>query len=141
MSLTDSLVKNTKPKEKVIRIYDTKGLYLEINPSGGKYWRVKCRINRREKRLAIGTYPELSLDEARNKRDEARHQIKNGINPIEEKRLAKAKMAEEAQKDLGLRLFLETNGDLIIKKKLTSILITKEELQSLKYFLSPISTT
>jgi hypothetical protein len=54
--------------------------------------------------------------------------------------LAKAKIVEEKQKDLGLRLFLETNGDLIIKKEYKSILITKEELKTLGSFLSPLST-
>ena len=87
--LTDIIVKNIKPKEKIFRIFDEKGLYLEVNPKGGKYWRFKYLFDRKEGRLAFGVYPEVSLKEARDKRDEARKKISNGINPAEEKKLAK----------------------------------------------------
>ncbi len=87
--LTDIIAKNIKPKDKIFRIFDERGLYLEINPNGGKYWRFKYRFDGKEGRLAFGVYPELSLKEARDKRDEARKKIKNGINPSEEKKLAK----------------------------------------------------
>jgi len=141
MPLTETLVKETKPTNKIIRIYDTKGLYLEINPSGGKYWRLKCRFNGKEKRLALGIYPDVSLNDAKHKRDEIKRQLINGIDPLKEKRLAEEKMEQIKDRELGLRLLLEPNGDLIIKKKLKSILITKEELKSLSSFLLPISKT
>lgn len=139
MPLTEALVKETKPTNKIIRIYDTKGLYLEINPSGGKYWRLKCRFNGKEKRLALGIYPDVSLNDAKHKRDEIKQQLINDIDPLKEKRLAKEKMEQIKDRELGLRLLLKPNGDLIIKKKLKSILITKEELNSLSSFLLPIS--
>ena len=91
--LTDTACRNAKPKEKPYKLSDEKGMYLEVMPSGSKYWRLKYRICEKEKRLAIGVYPEVSLAAARMKRDEARKQISNGIDPgaakQEEKRTAK----------------------------------------------------
>lgn len=87
--LTDIRVKNLKPTEKIFRVFDEKGLYLEIHPKGGKYWRFKYGFDGKENRLAFGVYPEVSLKEARDKRDDARKKISNGINPSEEKKLGK----------------------------------------------------
>ncbi len=137
MPLTNTLVRDTKPKDKVFRIYDTKGLYLEINPNGGKYWRLKYHFNGKEKRLALGIYPKISLEEARYKIAGIKQQLKDGIDPLMEKILARARVEEVKDRELGLKLSLETNGDLIIKKKFKSILITKEELKSLSLFLLP----
>lgn len=95
--LTDIIARTIKPREKIFRIFDEKGLYLEINPNGGKYWRFKYRFDGKEGRLAFGVYPEVSLKEARDKRDEARKKISNSINPSEEKKLAKITRMVEAE--------------------------------------------
>jgi len=71
MSLTDTQIRNTKPTGKTIRLSDGKGLYLEISPRGGKWWRLKYRFGK-EKRLSLGVYPEVSLKGARERRDDAR---------------------------------------------------------------------
>lgn len=81
MKLTDKAVKAAKPQDKVYRIFDGEGLYLEVHPSGAKYWRMKCRFNDREDRLAFGVYPKVSLAEARKKRQEAREMLDAGKNP------------------------------------------------------------
>ncbi|WP_324740048.1 Arm DNA-binding domain-containing protein [Tsuneonella sp. CC-YZS046] len=72
MTLTDRTIKAAKPKEKPYKLSDSKGLYFEISPAGGKLWRLKYRIDGREKRLSFGAYPEVSLADAREQRDEAR---------------------------------------------------------------------
>ena len=72
MPLTDAKVRAAKPKSKTYRLSDERGMYLEVTPKGGKYWRFKYRVLGREKRLAIGVYPTVSLSEARKSRDEAR---------------------------------------------------------------------
>lgn len=90
MPLTDVKVKNRKPGEKQIKLFDGGGLYLLVPPGGGKYWRLKYRIDGWEKVLALGTYPEVSLADAREKRDAARKQLKNGIDPGEAKKAARA---------------------------------------------------
>lgn len=79
MPLSDVACRNAKPREKAYKLSDFDGMYLEILPSGGKYWRMKYRFAGKEKRLAIGVYPEISLAEAREIRDEARKQLRAGM--------------------------------------------------------------
>ncbi|EFF81187.1 site-specific recombinase, phage integrase family [Acinetobacter haemolyticus ATCC 19194] len=79
--LTDAQVRKIKPIDKKKRYSDEKGLYLEVTPSGGRFWRLKYRFNGRESTLTIGSYPEVSLAQARRVRDEARIQLYNNIDP------------------------------------------------------------
>ncbi|MCU4490657.1 tyrosine-type recombinase/integrase [Acinetobacter ursingii] len=79
--LTDAHVRKIKPLEKKKRYTDEKGLYLEVTPSGGRFWRLKYRFNGRESTLTIGSYPEISLAQARRTRDEARIQLYKNIDP------------------------------------------------------------
>jgi hypothetical protein len=64
MPLTDTAVRNAKPGPKITRLFDERGLYLELSPAGGKWWRLKYRIDGKEKRLSLGTYPDVSLKDA-----------------------------------------------------------------------------
>ena len=89
MSLTDTAAKNAKPKEKPYKLTDEKGMYLEVMPTGSRYWRLKFRYLGKEKRLALGVYPDVSLKQARDKRDEARKQIAAGNDPGQLKKVAK----------------------------------------------------
>lgn len=84
--LTDIKCKSAQPSEKARKLSDEKGLYLEVMPNGGKYWRMKFRFAGKEKRLAFGVYPEVPLAEARDKRDEARKLIRDGIDPSQAKK-------------------------------------------------------
>jgi hypothetical protein len=68
MPVTDVLIRNTRPSAKPLRLFDGGGLYLEVAPSGGKYWRLKYRYAGREKRLSLGVYPETGLKLARERR-------------------------------------------------------------------------
>ena len=79
--ITDMKVQKAKPQEKPVSLFDGGGLYLLITPSGGKLWRFKYRFNNKENKLAFGSYPEVSLVDARKRRDEARQQIAKGIDP------------------------------------------------------------
>ena len=83
MPLSDRACQNAKPKAKIYKLADDKGLYLEVKPMGGRYWRLKYRLDGKEKRLAFGVYPEVSLLEARARRDAARKLIADGIDPQE----------------------------------------------------------
>lgn len=80
MPLTNTKIKNAKPKEKTYRLYDERGLYLEVSPKGGKWWRFKYRFRGKEKRISLGTYPDTSLSRAREKRDEARRLVADEIS-------------------------------------------------------------
>ncbi len=88
--LTILAVRAAPPKNKAYRLFDEKGLYLEVMPNGSKYWRFKYRFNGKDKRLAFGVFPEVSLSDARAMRDDARKLVSAGNDPAfikkEEKR-------------------------------------------------------
>lgn len=94
MPLSDIQVKTAKPAEKPLRLFDGGGMYLEISPTGGKLWRMKYRFEGKEKRLSFGIYPGVSLREARDRREEARKQLAQGIDPAAQKKAIKAAKAE-----------------------------------------------
>jgi integrase len=79
--LTAVAVKNTKPGEKPLKLTDGGGMFLLIDPKGGKYWRLAYRFVGKQKTLALGTYPEVTLEAARKARDKARLQLKDGLDP------------------------------------------------------------
>jgi len=89
MHLTNLQCQKAQPGDKPQKLFDGHGLYLEIMPNGAKYWRFKYRHLGKEKRLAFGVYPEVSLAEARDKRSAARKQIAAGVDPSQAKKEAK----------------------------------------------------
>jgi integrase len=89
MPLTDIAVRNAKPKTKPFKLSDGGGLFLWVQPAGGKWWRYKYRFAGREKLLAIGSYPDVSLGEARERHKAARKSLAAGIDPNEAKKEAK----------------------------------------------------
>lgn len=96
MPLTDVSVRKAKPSDKTQRLFDGGGLYLEISPAGGKWWRWKYRFAGKEKRLSFGTYPDTGLADARDKRDAARKLLASGADPGEHRKAAKAAGLEKA---------------------------------------------
>lgn len=86
MALTALAISKLKANGETQRKYDSGGLYLEVSPTGGKWWRWKYRYERREKRLSLGTFPDTGLLEAREKRDAARKLLASGIDPGEERK-------------------------------------------------------
>jgi integrase len=89
MALTDTAIRNARPKEKPYKVADSQGLYLLVNPRGSKLWRVKYRIDGIERKLAIDSYPEITLAEARATRDAARKQLAHAVDPNAAKRQAR----------------------------------------------------
>lgn len=83
MALSDTVVKNLKPSDKMFKVYDERGLYLEVTPQGSKRWRFKYRILKKEKLLSLGVYPDVKLKNARERRDEMRRMLAEGIDPSE----------------------------------------------------------
>lgn len=95
--LTDSAIKAAKPRDKAYKLTDGQGLYLEVMPTGSKLWRLKYRHSDKEKRLALGAYPTLPLQQARQKRAEARELLAQGVDPS-----SKRKAAKQAQRADGV---------------------------------------
>lgn len=96
MTLTDTAIRNAKPSAKPVRMFDGGGMYLEVSPAGGKLWRMKYRVDGKEKRLSFGVYPDVGLRDAREKRDEARKLLAQGIDPGAAKKAEKAERLERA---------------------------------------------
>lgn len=92
--LTDAQIRKIKPSEKKVKYPDGKGMYLEVTPSGGMHWRMKFRFNGKENIFSIGSYPDTTLAQARRIRDEARLNLKDGINPNEAKKQKKLQVDE-----------------------------------------------
>lgn len=93
MALTSTAIKNAKPREKPYKQFDGGGLYLEVRPNGKKHWRLKYRLNGKEKLFALGPYPENSLAEARAAKQEARALIAKGVDPVVHRQIEKARKA------------------------------------------------
>jgi integrase len=97
LPLTDAKIRALKPKEKDYKSFDYDGLFLKVTKSGSKLWRFKFRLDGKEGLLAIGKYPEISLADARARRDEARSQVAKGINPSKLKQQTKARKQTQNQ--------------------------------------------
>lgn len=100
MKLNDQKIKKIQPKDKPFKLSDGNGLYLYVTPTGGKLWRLKYRVDGKEKTLSIGTYPTVTLSQAREQAQIARQQHANGIDPSQAKQAAK-----EAQRKAALNTF------------------------------------
>lgn len=94
MALTDTAIKAAKPADKAVKMTDGDGLYLLIHPNGGKWWRFDYRFDGKRKTLSMGVYPEVSLRDARDRRDDARRKIANQIDPGEHRKANKNARAD-----------------------------------------------
>src|SRR5262245_181230 len=83
VAITTVEAQSARPKEKPYRLYDTEGLYLEVMPNGSKYWRLKYRFAGKEKRLAPGVFPKVSVKKAHKERQDAKDLLDHGIDPGE----------------------------------------------------------
>ncbi|EOU8626743.1 TPA: integrase arm-type DNA-binding domain-containing protein [Escherichia coli] len=95
MALTDTKVRSAKPEEKEYSLVDGDGMSLLVKPGGSKYWRFRFRFGGKQHLMAFGVYPDVSLADARKKREEARKLVAAGIDPREHKRAVKEEQAKE----------------------------------------------
>ena len=93
MPLIDTKIRNAKPKDKQYKLFDRDGLFMIVTPAGGKWWRFKYRFGGKEKLLSLGTYPKVGLAKARTRRDRAREQVADGIDPGQVRKALKASKA------------------------------------------------
>ncbi len=98
--LTDPACRNAKPRDKPWKLHDLRGLFLLVNPTGTKWWRLRYKLNGKDGLLSLGVYPDTPLAEARKQRDKARELIAQGISPAEARREERA-----ATGAAGLRTF------------------------------------
>ncbi|MEG3143531.1 tyrosine-type recombinase/integrase [Sphingomonas sp. RT2P30] len=133
MALTDTAIRNAKPKDKPYKVADSQGLYLLINPRGSKLWRVKYRMNGSERKLALGAYPEITLAEARTARDVARKQLAHAVDPNVAKRQARIEASVRAGNS-----FASVAEELIEKKAKEGLAQTT--LEKLRWLLKLLGT-
>lgn len=124
MSLNDTICRNAKSKHKEYKLTDGEGMYLLIKPNGTKCWRLKYRFAGKERKLAIGTYPEISLSNARKKRTVARDILTQGLDPSQAKKQEKRMIAIKAQNSFEsvTREWHENNKHTWTEKHANSIL-------------------
>lgn len=94
MALTDIKVRTAKPTDKQYKLTDGSGMHLLVHPNGSKYWRLQYRFDSKQKMLALGVYPDVSLADARTRRDDARNLLANNIDPGDKKKSDKIEQEE-----------------------------------------------
>ncbi|MEY3694433.1 MAG: hypothetical protein RL083_258, partial [Pseudomonadota bacterium] len=87
--LTDTRIKTAKPQSKLYKLTDERGLHLLVYPNGSKLWQMRYRFEGKEKTASLGKYPEVSLAEAREKRDQMRKLVANDIDPVQSQKATK----------------------------------------------------
>lgn len=117
--LTDTRCRTAKPKEKLYRLNDFNGLYLEVKPNGKKAWRYRFKLNGKSSMFAIGEYPAVKLVEAREKCEEARRLVSEGVNPVQARQLDKIRRVNEASNTFELiaKEWLQIKDWVAITKK------------------------
>lgn len=98
MALTDVKVRSAKPMDKPYKLTDGEGMHLMVRPNGSKYWRLQYRFNGKQKMLALGIYPAISLSEAGQQIGEAERQAENVIDPNEYEKFQKQASKERGRK-------------------------------------------
>lgn len=123
MPLTDTAVRNAKPKDKPYRLADERGLCLEVRPEGGKWWRLRYRFDAKAKMLSLGTYPDTGLKEARKRRDEARALLADGKDPGAKRQAEKAQRKADAANSFEsvARAWLAHRADAWVERTRTLI--------------------
>ena len=118
MKLSATGLKGLKPKDKQYQISDGAGLSIQVNPNGSKWWRFRYRFDGKAKMISVGTYPEVSLSEARVKKDECRNKVAKGIDPCEERKTEKnEKLAVEVSKTRKVEFSFEALSRAILKER------------------------
>ena len=134
--LNDEFLRSVEPADKPRRFFDGARLYVEISPSGGRWWRFKYRFVGVEKRLSLGTYPDTSLEEARAKRNVARELLLNGVDPGEIAKIERTKLSQaRAAQGTATRFVLDSDGTLSARFGNSRIVLTADETRDLRRFL------
>ena len=131
--LNSEQIQAIQPGASPCKLYDGGGLYLLVMPNGAKYWRLKYRYDGKEKSLSLGVYPKVSLAVARAGRDEARHLLATGGDPMAAKREAAKQKEEQASVPPTFQLLMTCNA-LTIQSKGETLTLTKAQTAAVRAF-------
>lgn len=140
MRLNDKTIESAKSEAKPYKKSDGGGLYLLVQPNGAKYWRLNYRFAGKRKTLALGVYPDVTLADARDKRDAAKAILKSGNDPAEAKRNAKIEAARQKETEKlaatppTFQLSISSNA-LTIQTKNNRLALTPEQTEAVRTFL------
>lgn len=136
MPLIDAAIRKSEPAEKQYKLFDTRGLFLLVAPTGGKWWRWKYRFAGRENQLSLGVYPDVSLARARLLRDQGRKLLAQGVDPSAHRKAEKARtVADAARRIQATRFLLDNKGALSIQLGKRNLALTVAETVELVSFL------
>jgi integrase len=133
--LTDTAIRKAKPAAKPFKMADARGLFLLVHPSGSRYWRLKYRAAGKEKALAFGVYPEVSLAEARQRCDAARAKLRDGLDPSAERKAAKL-----ASVDAGANTFGVIAAEWLERQRASMAPVTYQKAQWLLRLADALDT-
>lgn len=128
--LTHALIDAARAREKVFKLSDGGGLYVEVMPTGAKYWRLKYRFKGKERRLALGVYPVVSAADAREQRDAAKQALRVGQDPVELRR-----NGQKIASPISFRLTLDAAGALTIDTLTQQLTLTLAQTNAVRCFL------
>ncbi len=134
MPLTDIIIANAPLRDSAYKLASEKGLYLLVNPNGSRYWRFDYRFEGKRKTLSMGVYPEISLDIARTRRDEARELLAQHINPAEVRKQARSTAVAKISQP-SLQFSMTDSGGLLIENKSGKMVLSAEQVIALRAFI------
>ncbi|MGH8501756.1 MAG: Arm DNA-binding domain-containing protein [Gammaproteobacteria bacterium] len=138
--MTEATIRSAKPGDKPRKLSDAGGLYLLLNPNGSRWWRLKYYFGGKQKGLSLGVYPDVDLKQARQKRDEFRTLLSNGIDPSEHRKAERQADREARERQTAaMRFFLGNDGALSIKLGTRRVDLTPAETADLRTFLDATS--
>jgi hypothetical protein len=131
--LTPSQINHAEPKEKPFKLYDGYGLYILVTPTGSKLWRFNYRFEGAQKSLSFGSYPDVSMDEARTMRNDAQQMLKEGIDPsVVRKELLAEEKTERNTSYRQASVRVDMDGNIEIWKGRISVRLTSDEAHFIK---------
>lgn len=134
--ISEAEIESAQAKEKPYKLTVGAGLYVLIYPNGSKYWRLKYYFHGKQSTYSIGVFPQVSLEEAIQSRDEAKRLIKNDCNPNEVKRLEKKSRQKPASLTSQFRMDISDDGLLTIETAKNIIKLTPAQVKALQAFLA-----
>mgnify|MGYP003382437497 CR=1 FL=1 len=141
MALDQVFLDALTPRATPYKVTEGKGLYLLIQPTGGRYWRFRYRRRGKQNTLSCGVFPIVTLDEARAKRDEFRALLKQGIDPSEHRKAERIDQLNESSRlEVATRFLLDSDGALHVRLGTRRFSLTPAETQHLLVFLNATSS-